>query len=256
MATTKRLQPNVIDILRRARIEGNLLFLPAEQLDRLLYSKVNAALAALGGRWSRGQRAHVFDSDPAERIRQIIDDGAFTNLKQVYQFFETPPDVAARLVELAEPRSDEQILEPSAGRGRIVEAILLEDPRVAIDAVELDPAHALVLQALRCTVYCPVDFLGFQVDSLYDRVIANPPFSKQQDVAHVTRMIELTRPYGRVVSVMCGTALERGTRKTEAFRSLLDRQSRWDVEELPAGTFAESGTDVRSIILTVDKGVK
>ena len=36
----------------------------------------------------------------------------------------------------------------------------------------------------------------------YDRIIANPPFTKNQDIDHVMQMWNFLKPGGRIVSIM------------------------------------------------------
>ena len=40
------------------------------------------------------------------------------------------------------------------------------------------------------------------VDSGYDRIIMNPPFSNRQDAEHVRHAYDLLKPNGRIVAIM------------------------------------------------------
>ena len=91
---------DVLEVLRRGRIEGNLYFLPA-QLERRQYEAVNKVLVDLGGRWNRYRRAHVMPEDAIGRLLSVINAGSYTRPADLGQFF-TPPELAAKVVELAE----------------------------------------------------------------------------------------------------------------------------------------------------------
>lgn len=113
----------VTEVLQNCRVEGNVVKLPEGQLDRKLYLEVSNKLQLIGGKWKGGKTAgFVFEQDPAELLAEISE-GADRNLKKEYQFFETPAELADRLVELAEMENYHRVLEPSAGRGAIVNTI-------------------------------------------------------------------------------------------------------------------------------------
>ena len=56
------------------------------------------------------------------------------------QFFPTPPDLAARVVELADIRPGHTVLEPSAGTWNLVRAVREAAPAATITAVEVNGA--------------------------------------------------------------------------------------------------------------------
>ena len=69
---------------------------------RKLYTEVNAALEALGGTWNRKARAHVFEQDPADALDRVLVDGGFHDVKRDLDQFFTPPELAKRVVEMAD----------------------------------------------------------------------------------------------------------------------------------------------------------
>ena len=69
-----RVDNAVLAVLSVAATEGNQLFLTG-QLDRKLYEKTNKVLESAGGKWNPKAKAHVFESDAADRIDQIIVSG-------------------------------------------------------------------------------------------------------------------------------------------------------------------------------------
>ena len=235
--------PNeVANVLAESRTVGELLYLPPGQLERNLYLAVNKVLEALKGKWNRQAKAHVFPMNIEDAVEEVLMTGEYTNEKNEFQFFETPTELASEMVRWADIQPGDTVLEPNAGRG----AIALEIARITRpDCIELNQ---------RCRSH--VMGLGFHVvgdDFLdqvhcYDHIIANPPFTKQQDITHCTLMIRLARK--SVISVMSASVLFRENKKTVEFRELVESNS-GTIEPLPEKTFAESGTNVNTCMLKV-----
>jgi hypothetical protein len=144
----KDFSQEVLAIISSGEVDGNSFCITSGQLDRNLYTAVNEVLENLGGKWSRKLRGHVLDDDPTEKIDELLLARKTVNERQLYQFFETPAEIAKRVVELADIRKDMCILEPSAGRSALLDAIPANreiEPHW-ITAVELDPKHIPVLK--------------------------------------------------------------------------------------------------------------
>lgn len=233
-----RVDNEAISVLADSSIDGNKLFLPPTQLERSLYVKVDKALKAIGGKWNRSAKAHVFDSDPADVVEQLLQTGEVIDAKKEFQFFETPTELAEQLVAAAQLSEADRVLEPSAGKGRIASLI------PGCDVIELNPDNRKYLQENGFNLIHD-DFLTF--DGKYDVIVANPPFSKQQDIDHVTHMLEIA---DRVVSVMSASVLWRENKKTVEFRDLIESLG-GEFEELPDGAFKESGTEVKTCVVRV-----
>lgn len=244
--TTSAIAPEVLEILRRSKIDGHTLILPPGQLPAPLYQKVNAVLGKAGGKWNRSAKGHVFPSDPRERFGLMVETGKVENLKQKFQAFFTPPDLADRIAELADV-SGFHVLEPSAGKGALVAACYAAEAD-RVDAVEIDGENLAALEKAnpKGDVYHD-DFLAWEREAAgtaYDRIVMNPPFTKNQDIAHVAAALRLLERDGILVAIM-GPQVDR-----PAFKTLVAGRNH-DIEKLPAGTFRSSGTDVATILLTV-----
>lgn len=242
-----KISEDVVDVLRRCSVEGRALTLP-EQLDRKLYVKVNDVLVAVGGKWDRRAKAHLFHEDPEEAIQQAIALGEITTAKDL-GFFPTPPEVVDRLLELACLAPGLSVLEPSAGRGAIAFPAARQVREVHV--CELDPKNYKELQRLSfATSLHNGDFLAIQPRPVYDRVIMNPPFGKQADIHHVQHALKFLKPDGRLVAVMSAGVLFRENKLAADFRHLVVRRN-GTLEELPPGAFKVSGTMVRTIVVTI-----
>lgn len=169
----------VESVLRSAKIDGCLLKI-VQQLDRKLYEKTNKILVALGGKWTSGKtQAHIFPRPIAEILNETLDNGfAVDTKKELGQFF-TPPEIAARMVELLEVEPGMCVLEPSAGTGNLIKALLDFEPSLQITAVEIDVALAknLTVRFPQVKVICG-NCLDIPIGTLYDRIIMNPPFGR------------------------------------------------------------------------------
>ena len=230
----------VANVLSNSKMDGNNLYLPEGQLDRKLYVAVNKVLVAIKGKWNRGAKAHVFNEPPADIVEEILLTGEYVDQKKEYQFFETPDALAKQLIEMADIQDGEAVLEPSAGKGRI--ARLIE----GCYCVELNEENRIYLKT-NCFNLVGRDFL--EINCNYDVIVANPPFSKQQDIDHVNKMLDLAKR--RVVSVMSASVTFRDNKKTVDFRERIDSLG-GTIELLPEKIFAESGTNVRTCVVVVD----
>lgn len=243
----------VMAVLSAARVEGAQLFLTG-QLDRKLYEQTNKVLEAAGGKWNRKAKAHVFEADASERIDQIILTGDIVIPKDEFEFFPTPEPLVRKMIERADIRDGMMVLEPSAGRGAIALAAYKAASGVLVDMFELMEENnrylALELDLPLCGVAKPCDFLTAEPTPIYDRVLMNPPFSKGQDVKHVTHALEFLKPGGRLVAIMSAGVTFRQDKRTTEFRALVDFCN-GTIEPNPEDSFKSSGTGVNTVMVTM-----
>lgn len=250
MMKTIKLDEEVLAEFSALQVDRNTVRIE-RQLDRGLYQKVNKALEALGGKWNRGARAHVFEGDAADRIESAILHGEVVDAKKTFEFFETPPALVDQMIDYAEIEDGHRVLEPSAGRGAILDGICRAHLAGAlIHVVELDPVNREVLSERQDCQLVGDDFLKFEAPAglLYDRVVMNPPFSKQQDIAHVTRAFGMLKRGGLLVAIMSVGVEFRQDRKATEFRELV-REVDGEIERLPEGSFKSSGTGVNTCLV-------
>jgi len=247
---------DTIEILKQCSVDGFIIRLPQIQLDRNEYLEVKKSLELIGGNWKGGKtNGFIFKEDPTEYLEQLCS-GEKRNLKKEFQFFGTPDVLADRLVELAEitVRGDQDILEPSAGQGAIIKAINRAADISWIDCYELMPLNQQILKKNLSHKIKIIgsDFLIEAGDKKYDRIIANPPFSKNQDIDHVIEMYNCLAPDGRLVSIMSNHWRNTSGKKETEFQQFVERTNAY-VEEIPAGAFKESGTSISACIVVIDK---
>lgn len=239
----------ILEIIEQGRTEGRLYLLPDHQLDRKVYLEVNKVLECLGGKWDRKSKAHVFKSDISNAIDDVLLTGEVIDKKKEFQFFETPQNIVDQLIELGEIRRGHKCLEPSAGRGNIAEALETIAGIGMAWCIELNPDNVLVLNHKGFKV-CEENFLEYNTKNKYDRIVMNPPFTRQQDIAHVLKALKFLNDDGILVSVMSAGVMFRQDRRTRNFWAKVAEDTS-EVIELPPGAFKVSGTMVNAVILKV-----
>jgi SAM-dependent methyltransferase len=176
------------------------------------------------------------------RFVRLAKNEAAPRVVSAFNLFQTPPALAARVVELLGPIG--RTLEPSAGLGRIYHAIRQVSPKADVTLVEQSPeccaelyrqtegdAHAELVQG---------DFLALSADrlGLFDSIAMNPPFKMGTDVKHIRHAMTLLAPGGRLVS-LCAN----GPKQRAALQCIAQE---WI--ELPADSFKSEGTRVDAAI--------
>lgn len=245
----------VQEILQKCTVEGNVVKLPPGQLDRKLYMDVAKSLELIGGKWvGRKTMGFVFQQDPTDLLAQIAS-GEKRNLKKEFQFFATPESIAREMAIYLSPKEGQKILEPSDGQGALLQALWKLYPFVKkIDYCELMDLNRTFLNKLPGADYVADDFLtlGPEYNNYYDRVIANPPFSKNQDIEHIYKMYEVCKPGGRIVTISSKHWYHTGGRKEKQFEKWI-ASIEASVNSIDAGAFSESGTKVETFLIIIDK---
>ncbi len=173
--------------------------------------------------------------------------------KDLPGFFPTPRSVIERMLELSELEPDQLVLEPSCGKGDIVQAIQELEPGARLRAIELNRTLADVLSAKALSVEF-TDFLSHE--GKYDRILMNPPFENGQEMDHVRHAYECLAPGGRLVSVMSEGPFFREDRKAQEFRTWFE-QCGGESVVLPEDSFATAEafrhTGVRTRLVVLER---
>ena len=250
----KKLRPE--EILQRCSFKDNVLCLPQVQLNKKSYATVKQWVEEAGGKWTGGKvQGFTFDFD-ATRVASILLKGERCNLAQEFQFFETPAEIADWLVSLVgELGAGMRILEPSAGRGAIIKAIHRVCPEVTVDCYELMPENREFLQTMQNVNIIGENFEKEKLPYLYDVILANPPFSKNQDIRHLRLMYDRLKPCG-VVAAITSTHWVMGQEKAcVEFKKWL-KEVDAHTYEIGEGQFASSGTKVNTMAIVITKKEK
>lgn len=181
-----------------------------------------------------------------DRIKNRHENGTAPRAVSAFQLFQTPPDIATRLASLLHLKPGASVLEPSAGLGRILDALTLFRPG-SITAIEIAPqcAGELFRQDRAGVKILQRDFLEVSPDEtgLFDAVAMNPPFHIRSDIKHIEHALKFLRPGGRLAAICMDTK-----HREEALRA---RSAEWI--KLPRGAFQESGATIATVLLTIEK---
>lgn len=240
-----QIDSDVRDVLSRAECAGSTLRLPPGQLDRKLYERVNKALANAGGKWNKSAKAHVFASDAQPKLIAMLGSGVSIDEKKRDQAFLTPPDLARHLAELANVEGC-LVLEPSAGRGALADACMAAGA-IAVECFEINSEFADDLLSKEYPVTVG-DFLRFNPAKHYERIVMNPPFTKNQDIKHVEHALTFLAEHGTLVAIMMPNQNRKG------FQEIVGSEDyATEIIDVPRGAFKESGTEIATIIIKITK---
>lgn len=180
-----------------------------------------------------------------QQLAQRHENGTAPRAVSAFQLFQTPPELAQRLAAALELKPGARVLEPSAGLGRILDALKPCVPSEVV-AVEMaapcagelfrqDRAGVRIMQ--RDFLSCTPDELG-----LFDAVAMNPPFHMRADIRHIQHARTFLKPGGKLAAICFNTR-----QREAALRALC---STW--EALPEGAFGKEGTRVSVVLLTME----
>jgi hypothetical protein len=181
---------------------GYLLELPKYTISD--YAGFKNQMQQIGGVWKNG-KGFYFQEDPTILLNWLKKGNL--DFKKKNNFYATPDDVAFEMVQNIHLYNGIKILEPSAGQGVFVKALIerfmndedLEEMEVHF--CEIDEYNYMFLEKLE--LWCAVnngvrnkklklkgyfgDFLTLDLAPIYDLVIGNPPFTGAEN--HIKKMI-------------------------------------------------------------------
>lgn len=170
-----------------------------------------------------------------------------------FAFYPTPPEVARRMVELAEFPSEDitYALEPSAGDGAIFrEMVRANRSESACTAVEFNHHRVQKLKAeFKAASVFEADFLKWEDEGGFETVLMNPPFNDRIEAVHVVKAFGLLKPTGILVAILPEGWFTREDLKSTIFRAFLQKHEHKPAETLPAGTFSRTRIVTRIVTL-------
>ena len=240
---------SLLDDAKLLSVADDRIVLPAQHLVH--YADLKRLLETSGGRYHSKGYFSFPDGILAMEVLDQIRQGRALNGKKTSQSFFTPEDEAYAVVSDAGPLEGRRMLEPSAGDGALADIARAAGAKVVV--VENHRPNALVLKEKGYDVI-EEDFLSLSPDDLglFDAIVANPPFSNNQDIEHVTHMLKFLKP-GGILSVITSTRWMTGAQKAHReFRALMDIMGATWVE-IDAGAFKSSGTMVPTLRIRLQK---
>lgn len=147
------------------------------------------------------------------------------NSRQIPGFFPTPRELADRMAFACELFTGARVLEPSAGKGDLVQAVLREWSGAKVECIEYNDTLQAYLQARGWTVIGK-DFMEKRPEDLphkYDAVIMNPPFENRADIRHIRYAWDFLKKGGRLVALCSEGFTYRTEEEFVLFRTWLER---------------------------------
>lgn len=174
--------------------------------------------------------------------------------RKIEGFFPTPRPAIDKMLAAADIQPGMSVLEPSAGKGDILDAVKENHPDAKSVGIEPHSDLRELIGMKGHEVHEDRDFLEHK--GQYDRIIMNPPFENRQDVAHVRHAFEQLKPGGKLVAIMGAGVFGGSSKKDQEFRDWLDEQG-GEVEDMPEGSFngadAFRKTGVNTRMVVIDK---
>lgn len=170
-------------------------------------------------------------------------------------FYPTPETLIDHMLETIDKNRVNTILEPSAGRGDIIEHIKERDYKydwqnVNLDAIELDPELSMILTGKG---HKPIfnDFLQFNTFQCYDLIIMNPPFSDGDK--HLLHAIKMQLEGGQVVCLLNAETIKNPyTNVRKELATLIEKYDGTIEYIADAFSTADRKTDVEIALVYLD----
>lgn len=126
-------------------------------------------------------------------------------MENFVNFYPTPKSLIKTMLRHVDLWKMDGILEPSAGKGDIVDYILEERSDRTIDCIEFNPELRAALKGKGYSVIHD-DFLTFVPKYHYDLIIMNPPFDKGD--LHLLKALDIQKDGGRVICILNAESLK------------------------------------------------
>lgn len=163
---------------------------------------------------------------------------ASTAVSKDLQYYPTPMAVVNRIMEMMNIKG-EMILEPSCGCGRFLDAIRSNGGMAY--GIEYDQSRAEIAKNKGHSVL-RANFLQVEPMPKFDKVIMNPPFYGKHYAKHIEHALKFLKDGGKLIAILPATA---------RYDHGLLKRGQW--QDLPTGSFSESGTNVAITIYTTFK---
>lgn len=219
------------------------------------YDALKPIIEHMGGHWRERYSCFVFkkDADIEGKIEHYLKYDVTISERYKYQeetqFYPTPLVLAQRVVQLANIKKGQSVLEPSAGTGNLLDCINVPCQIFAIEPL-MENSDILRYKGYNHTVST---FEGcYENLPMFNRVVMNPPFSGQRDIKHVMMAYKKLKRHGVLVAIISENALYYKTDVSEKFRKFLKRHNAYK-EVVQSNSFEESGTSIETVIIKLVK---
>lgn len=225
-----------------------------------VFAEVDGILRRLarGARFDRREVMYFYDEDPRQALERLSGQAVIpmpsAAQDKELSYWATPAPLAAWLVAGLDLQPGMRVLEPSAGDGRLVRAVLDAQPGALVTALEPDLGRVAVLGRLASeTVRMHAcRFEDFGGPGGFDAVVMNPPFTlpghRYAWAQHVALAWRFLRPGGRLAAIVPASLAFGRQRPIAAVKELI-RAAGGSWRDAPDGAFRAVGTDIRTLIV-------
>lgn len=200
------------------------------------------------GKWKTRDGGYFEFPFPAQPFLDRLRGGERPNYKQEWDYFPTPEEVVQAMFNMEICLYDGIFLEPSAGRGGIVDWIETQGApgfNHTWHVIEPEPTNRAVLEADSRVELIAADFDAWTPGAVYDVVYANPPFKR--DIQHVRKMLTCARfGGGSVVCVLPSMFPQKHAEEIDTWRPGWEYIGFYPLQER---AFKSSGTGVSTVIM-------
>ena len=168
-------------------------------------------------------------------------------------YFATPEPVGFKMVEWANIRPNEKVLEPSAGHGAIARFFPEQS-----DVTMVEPSYELSQRAGLANGNARIvndTFESLHINNKYDAIVMNPPYGVggKTAIEHMAKAAKHLREGGRIVALIPRGGM--ADRRLEQFLDSEDAKGLHTVAkiDMPSVTFERAGTSVNTQIVVLEK---
>lgn len=168
-------------------------------------------------------------------------------------YFATPEPVGLKMVEWADIKPGDKVLEPSAGHGAI--ARFFPD---RTDVTMIEPSYELSNRAALANGTAKIvnsNFEDFHVTNKFDAIVMNPPYGNggKTAIEHVGKAARHLREGGRIVAI-----IPRGGMADRRLAQFMQSEEAKGLQlvadiAMPSSTFTRAGTGVNTHVLVLEK---
>lgn len=173
------------------------------------------------------------------------------------EFFPTPQSLTFQMCQKVDFKKVTSILEPSAGKGDVIEGIKKYNELVGhrknyeYMAIEIDPNLQSVLQGLDDINVIDSDFLQYEISDHFDLIMMNPPFSNGD--LHLLKAIDVMFN-GQIVCLLNAQTLKNPCTNTRQLLVRRLKELNADIEYIEnAFIDAERKTGVEIALIYIKK---
>jgi hypothetical protein len=142
-----------------------------------------------------------FSYDPTNVLMSIKMQGYIPE-RQSHQFYPTEESLSELAIEMLKIEKFDKVLEPSAGNGRLVDKLTWMHKQ-RITCLDISKTQYEILKEKGYKAQC-IDFLKYSIneESLFSKIIMNPPFTKGQAKLHVEKALKHLDEEGKMIAII------------------------------------------------------